>query len=313
MTENTTEKNELEDTGLSSKYLVRTQRIINPDGTFNIIKTGIGRLESFNMYHYLVEISWLKYFLFSFLFYFTVNILFAFVYMFAGVENLGAQVYDNFWSNFTEAFYFSAQTLTTVGYGRLNPQNHITNIIAIIEGGTGWLLFALMTGLLYGRFSKPRAKIKFSKFAILTPWNNGMTAFQFRVANAYNSRMLDAETRVIASWTENSPQGEKRVFESLELEYGKIVFFPTAWTVNHIINEKSPMYGKTKEFFVSHDAEFMILFKAFDDTFGQIVNAKFSYKANEIEEGVRFVKILRVNEEGIGIVALEKMSETEKI
>ena len=312
MTEDITDKNELDDTGLSSKYQTRTQRIINRDGSFNIIKTGISRIESFNLYHYLVETSWPKFFLLSLLFYFLVNTAFSVIYVIIGVENLGALASGNLLHNFTEAFFFSAQTLTTVGYGRLNPMNHASNIIAIIEAGTGWLIFALMTGLLYGRFSRPTTNIIYSKNAIIAPWKGGLTAFQFRVANGYNTKMLDAEIQVIASWLEDSPQGEKRVFFNLKPEYGKIVFFPTAWTVNHIIDEHSPMYGKTKSFFLAKEAEFLILFKAHDDTFGQIVNSRFSYRAEEIAEGVKFARVITTNEDGIGVVALENMSKLEK-
>lgn len=312
MTEEITDKNELDDTGLSSKYQTRTQRIINRDGSFNIIKTGISRIESFNLYHSLVETTWPKFFLLSLLFYFMVNSVFSFIYVIIGVENLGAPATENFLHNFTEAFFFSAQTLTTVGYGRLNPQSHASNIIAILEAGTGWLIFALMTGLLYGRFSKPRTNIIYSKNAIIAPWKGGMTAFQFRVANGFNTKMLDAEIQIIASWLEDSPQGEKRLFFNLTPEYGKIVFFPTAWTVNHIIDEHSPMFGKTKSFFLAKEAEFLILFKAHDDTFGQIVNSRFSYRAEEIAEGVKFARVITTNEDGIGVVALENMSRLEK-
>jgi inward rectifier potassium channel len=312
MTEEITDKNELDDTGLSSRYQTRTQRIINRDGSFNIIKTGISRIESFNLYHYLVETSWPKFFLLSLLFYFLVNTVFSVLYVLIGVENLGASASGGLLHNFTEAFFFSAQTLTTVGYGRLNPQSHASNIIAIIEAGTGWLIFALMTGLLYGRFSRPTTNIIYSKNAILSPWKEGLAAFQFRLANAYNTKMLDAEIQVIASWLEDSPQGEKRVFFNLKPEYSKIVFFPTAWTVNHIIDEHSPMYGKTKTFFLAKEAEFLILFKAHDDTFGQVVNSRFSYRADEIAEGVRFARVITTNEDGIGVVALENLSKLEK-
>jgi inward rectifier potassium channel len=312
MTKEFKDNNELEDTGLSSKYQTRTQRIINRDGSFNVIKTGISRIESFNLYHYLVELSWPKFFLLSLLFYFLVNTLFSFVYVIIGVEHLGAPSGGSFLHDFTESFFFSAQTLTTVGYGRLNPLNYASNIIAIIEAGLGWLIFALMTGLLYGRFSKPKTNIIYSKNAIIVPGKDGLKSFQFRIANAFNTKMLDAEIHVIASWLEDSPQGEKRVFFNLKPEYGKIVFFPTAWTVNHVIDEHSPLYGKSKEFLLAQEAEFMILFKAFDDTFGQIVNSRFSYTAEEISEGYRFTRVIGTNNDGVGVVALENLSKLEK-
>lgn len=306
-------KNELQNTGLSSKFQTRTQRIIKQDGKFNVHKVGISKLESFNLYHYLVNISWLKFSLHSLLFYVVINIIFSSAYIIVGVEHLGIETDKGALHSFLNAFFFSAQTLTTVGFGRINPQNISTNIIATFEAGIGLMVFAIATGLLYGRFSRPVTNIVFSKNAIVTKWNDGLSAFQFRLANAYNTVMMDAEVKVIASWLENEDGADKRKFFTLKLEYEKIVFFPTMWTVNHIIDEESPLFGKTKEYLDSAEAEFLILFKAYDDTFAQMVNSRFSYRHTEVVWNVKFERGIFIGENGKLILDIQKLNEYKNI
>lgn len=306
-------KNEIEDTGLSSKFQTRTQRIIRRDGSFNVRKTGIPRLESFNLYHYLINISWSRFFLLALLFYVIINLIFTLFYYAAGPEHLGIETDLGELHAFMNSFFFSAQTLTTVGFGRVNPQNSWTNIIATLEAGVGLMVFAVATGLLYGRFSRPVTNMKFSNNAIITKWADNLTAFQFRIANAFNTEMMDAEIQIIASWLEPADDGtELRKFFNLKLEYARIVFFPTVWTVNHIINEESPMYGKTIDELNRQEAEFLILFKAYDDTFAQTVNARYSYRHDEIVYGAKFKRIIIIDETGKSQVALDRMSDFEK-
>lgn len=306
-------KEETENFGLSSKYQIHTQRIIDKNGNFNVLKKGLKKLESFNLYHYLINESWIKFALHSLVFYILANLIFSVLYYWAGVEHLGIDSTHGFWYSFINAFFFSAQTLTTVGFGRVNPQNISTNIIATLEAGIGLMVFAIATGLLYGRFSRPATNIKFSKNAIITKWGNGLTAFQFRLANAYNTQMMDAEVKVIASWLETEDGNEKRKFYDLELEYAKIVFFSTMWTVNHIINENSPLYNRSSSDLVNGEAEFLILFKAYDDTFIQTVNTRYSYRYDEILWDVKFERGILTNEEGKLVVDLERLNLTEKI
>lgn len=306
-------KEETENFGLSSKYQIHTQRIIDENGNFNVQKTGIRKIESFNLYHYLINESWTKFILHSLVFYILANILFSALYYWAGVEHLGIDSAQGFWHSFVNAFFFSAQTLTTVGFGRVNPQNISTNIIATLEAGIGLMVFAIATGLLYGRFSRPVTNIKFSKNAIITKWGNDLTAFQFRLANAYNTQMMDAEIKVIASWLEIEDDDEKRKFYELKLEYAKIVFFPTMWTVNHIIDENSPLDKKTKEDLDKGEAEFLILLKAYDDTFIQTVNTRHSYRHDEIIWNVKFGRGILINSEGKLVVDLNRLNLTEKI
>ena len=299
---------EVNDLGIGSKVLDSDQRIVTKDGRFNIERRGISFFKSFSIYHYLISISWLKFcslILLAFLF---VNIIFALLYLAGGVENFEGIETNNTIDRFVNVFFFSTQTFTTVGYGRINPVGVYSNIISSLESLAGLLSLALATGLLYGRFSRPVAKIMYSDNAIIAPFK-GLNAFQFRIANMKNDHdMIDVETEIILSKEENN----LRKFFNLKLEYRKINFFNASWTVNHVINEDSPLYGLSEKDLKDSDCEFLILIKGYDNTFAQYVNSRFSYRYDELVWGARFANIYGKSEDGRGMIELDKISLIEK-
>lgn len=299
---------EIKDLGLGSKETPKGKRIINKDGSFNVLRKGIPFNEYFNFYHYLVSISWTKFILIVFSGYVLVNFIFALIYYLIGVEHLIGIIAQNEYEKFMETFFFSAQSFTTVGYGRISPQGFVTSAVASIEALTGLLSLAIATGLLYGRFSRPVAKIAYSHKAIIAPFKN-ITGFMFRVANKQMSQMVDVEVRVMYSTLENS----SRKFYSLKLEYKTITFFPSIWTVNHPIDEESPLFGKNAEDLIKSGDEFLILLKGFDDTFSTNVHSRYSYFADEIVWGVKFVNIFGTDNKGMGTVSIDRLSKYEKV
>lgn len=299
---------EVTDLGIGNKVLDSDQRIVTKDGKFNIERRGISFFKSFSIYHYLISISWLKFCSLILLVYLLVNIFFAFLYLAGGVENFEGIETNNTFDRFVNEFFFSTQTFTTVGYGRINPVGVYSNIISSIESLTGLLSLALATGLLYGRFSRPVAKIIYSDNAIIAPFN-GVNAFQFRIANMKNDHdMIDVETEVILSKEVNN----LRKFYNLKLEYRKINFFNASWTINHIINEESPVYGLSEKDLKDSDCEFLILIKGYDNTFAQYVNSRYSYRYDELIWGARFTNIYGRSEDGRGMIELDKISLIEK-
>jgi inward rectifier potassium channel len=302
---------EVKNLGLGSKENPTGKRIINHDGSFNIIKKGIPFLESFNFYHYLVTISWPKFILIVFSGYLVLNAVFGMIFYLIGVDHLMGVIATSETDKYLEAFFFSAQSFTTVGYGRISPVGFWTSTIAALESLTGLLGLALATGLLYGRFSRPIARILHSKNAIIAPFKD-VNALQFRAANKQKSQMIDVEVTVMLSIIQNQNGTNIRKFYNLSLEYKKINFFPTIWTVNHIIDENSPFYGLGDQDLLNGEAEIMILLKGFDDTFSQNVHTRFSYKADEIIWGARFVNVFGIEEDGTGTVELDKIGEYEK-
>ena len=307
-----TKAEETDDIGLSSKYSSHTQRLVNRDGTFNVVRRGLKFSESFNLYHWLISIKWSTFILLVILSFVLVNLVFATLYYLNGIDSLGVADNPSGFRAFLEAFFFSTQTITTVGYGRISPVNLNANIIASLESLLGLLAFAIATGLLYGRFSRPFAKIIFSKYALIAPFKD-KTGFMFRTANKHKSQIIDAEVQVVFSRLEKIDNNEVRKFYNIKLEYPRINFFSSVWTVNHPINEESPIYGITEEELNQSEAEFLILLKGFDDTFSQTVHARFSYRHNEIVWGAKFSNIHVLEDNGIVAVELGKISDYEKI
>jgi inward rectifier potassium channel len=309
---NKKEIEEIQDTGLSSKYNSRTERLIGRDGNFTITKKGIPFFDSFNPYHWLIRISTLKFFMIVLITFVIANLFFATLYYINGVENLGIIEQQTNPEKFFTAFFFSAQTITTVGYGKINPSNFSADIIASIESLIGLLSFAVTAGLLYGRFSRPVANIVFSKNAVIAPFE-GKTALQFRTANIHKSELSDAVVQVVFSPLEMSDGTEKRKFYNLKLEYHKINFFSSVWTVNHPIDDESPLAGLTQQDLQDSEAELLVLLKAFDETFAQTVNTRYSYRFDEIIWGARFTKIYDLDENGKLIVRLDNISDYENV
>lgn len=298
---------EINDLGIGSKVIDSNQRLITKKGKFNIERKGIPFLKSFSFYHYLISVSWFKFCLLVLSAFIFVNVIFALLYLAGGVENFEGIETTNTFERFMNEFFFSTQTFTTVGYGRINPVGMYSNIVSSFESLVGLLSFALATGLLYGRFSRPLAKIMYSENAIVSPFRE-TNAFQFRIANMRNDHdMIDVEIEVILSKVENN----SRRFFDLKLEYKKINFFNTSWTVNHIIDENSPMSGMNLKDLKEAESEFLILLKGFDDTFAQYVNSRFSYRYDEVIWGVKFKNIFGKSEDGRGMVRLDKISEIE--
>jgi len=302
-------KTEYNDLGLGTKTSSGSFRSLNKDGTFNVKKTNVPFLERINFFHSLITMPWLHFFGLIVSGYLIANILFAFIYLIIGVEHLTGINALSVSGKFIEAFFFSAQTITTLGYGRVAPVGILANCIAAIESLLGLLAFALATGLLYGRFSKPSGRIKYSSCAVLAPYQD-INAFMFRVVNPQNNQLLEVEVNV--SFSMKKENSELRDFYSLELERNKIVFFPYMWTIVHPINEASPLFKLKEAEMLARNAEFIVMMKAFDESFSQTVYSRSSYKASEIKWGEKFVYLVKWEEEGVS-VDVGKIDETEKV
>ncbi len=300
-----------QDPGLGEKYFKHTKRIINKDGSFNIKRTG-GGLSSINAFHYLINISWTKFLLIVFAGFIVTNLIFALLYQFAGIENLSNASSSDGVQSFLNTFFFSVQTFATVGYGGIHPTGLFSNIISSLESMTGILSFALATGLLYGRFSKPSAKIIFSNRAIIAPFQKGK-ALMFRVANSRDNILMEMEANAMMTFLDKIDSRFTRKYFPLKLQINFIHFFPLPWTVVHPIDEDSPLFGKNAKDLANLEAEVLIMIKGFDDSFSQNVIARSSYKFNEIDWDVKFVRAYSTDETGETIVDLEKVSETEKV
>ncbi len=265
-------------------------RLLNRDGSFSVARTGLGLWTSINPYHALLTMSWGMYLTLASLSYLVVNALFACAYLLCGPGALVGVHEGSVHSEFLRAYFFSVQTLATIGYGHVSPSGLPANILVTVESLVGLLGFALVTGLLFARFSRPTARIIFSNTAVIAPYR-GITAFEFRIANMRSNQIIDLEAKVLYSRMEKGDGGDVRRFYELALERRKVTFFPLSWTIVHPIDASSPLHGLTKNDFREGDAEFLILLTGIDETFSQAVHARSSYKAHEIVWNAKFSNI----------------------
>ncbi len=299
------------DPGLTQRYTGRLHRAIEKDGSFNVQRNGVG-LRDKGFYLHLMSASWPWFLLQVGVVYTLANVLFAAVYYWIGVEWLMGAPHATKLEAFLSAFFFSVQTFTTVGYGHIAPTGILTSSVAALEAMIGLLAFALGTGLLYGRFSRPSARLVFSRQMVVAPFNDGQ-AVMFRVANGRPNVLMELEATVILMTVEDGPEGLKRHFKSIALERDKVFFLPLTWTVVHPIDETSPLHGLDADDLRRLQAEFLILIKAFDDTFSQAVHARYSYTFEEVEWASRFLPAFNFNSEGEMVLNLEQLDRSAKV
>jgi len=283
-------------------------RFVNKDGNPNIEKRGIPYFERISWYHTMLQMPRWKFLLILFSFYILINLVFAVIYYCIGIEHLEGIIAHTIAEKFGEAYFFSAQTFTTVGYGRISPKGITTSTIAAFEALIGLLSFAIATGLFYGRFSKPKAYVRFSENAVLAPFNNGL-AIMMRVAPYKNNTLLEAEAKVTAGIILEENGLPKNKFYFLDLEFDKVNSLTLSWTIVHPITEKSPFYKFTAEDFANTSGELLIFFKAFDDMFSNTVMARTSYTLQELVIGAKFTPMYhRDKEKNTTTLELDKLN-----
>jgi inward rectifier potassium channel len=282
---------ERQDVGFGTKVTGHDTRLINKNGQFNFKLIGQDFRSRLNLYKRLIEMPWIKFGFLIFVLFLIVNFVFATIYFTLGTEHLqgivGTTPVERYW----ESFFFSAQTLTTVGYGRISPIGFITSAFAAIESLIGLLAFALATGLLYGKFSRPAAFIRYSDNALIAPYLD-TTAFMFRIVNERNHQLIDMSAIAVFSLLETDKKGFKvRRYYNLDLERSQVAFFASNWTIVHPIVEGSPLWNKTEQDLLLAQAETIISLKGHDDSFSQNVHSRNSYIAKEMVWNAKFVNM----------------------
>jgi inward rectifier potassium channel len=295
------------DPGLTQQYIKPVRRVINEDGNFNVRRVG-GAWRDIHPYLHLINIGWPAFLGMVFLGYLLINLVFACIYYAVGVDQLDGANAPTAFGRFLNVFFFSSHTLSTVGYGNISPRGIGANTVAAFEALVGVLALAVATGLLFGRVSKPSARIGFSPNMLVAPYQDG-TALEFRIANRRSNALVEATASLLLMTVDPSDGGFKRTYQILKLERDNVMFFATPWTIVHPIDQESPLWGKTAEDLTRHQAEVMILIKAYDDTFAQSVQARHSYRHDEFVWGRIFAPAFSVNDEGEVVVELDKIGE----
>ena len=276
------------ETGLGVNSNASGGRFFHKNGQANIVVKGSSFFERLNIFHYLLSLSRVKFVLLIFSFFIGINLFFAVIYLLIGVEHLGGLVFTSNTDKFGEAFFFSAQTFTTVGYGRINPIGFLTSSVAAIEALTGLMSFALVTGLLYGRFSKPKAFIRFSENALLAPFRDGV-ALMIRMVPYTTNYLVNVEAKITLAMRVLEDEVLKNKFFNLELDIAKANTLTSNWTLVHPINENSPLWGFSKKDIDESFVELLVFIQGFDESFSNTVVTRTSYTFSEFVYGAKFV------------------------
>lgn len=296
------------DPGLTQRYDGPVRKFIRPDGSFNVARRGTN-WRDVNPYLHLVSTSWTRFFFWILLGYVGTNCIFALIYFALGPGALrGGMEGDPAIARFLQCFFFSSQTLTTVGFGAIAPGTPPANIVAALEALSGLLGFAVATGLMFGRVARPSARIGFSEHALIAPYQD-VTAFQCRVVNRRANTLIEPSVTLMLMTVDRSDSNARREFRILRLERPNIMLFPLTWTIVHPIDAESPLYGKTAADLEALQAEFMVLFKAWDETFAQTVHQRFSYGHADLVWGASFIPAFSVDSDGNLAVHVGKVGD----
>lgn len=288
-------------------------RFITKSGNANVKKSGIGIFERISWYHTMLNIPGWKFLVIIVSFYFLVNLIFASMYYAVGVEHLNGMTATTSLDKFGQSFFFSIQTFTTVGYGHISPSGFSTSFVAAVEALFGLLSFAIATGLFYGRFSKPKAHIKFSENALIAPYKDA-TALMLRLSPFKNTNLTDAEAKVTLGMKLDEKGVLTNKFYTLDLELSKINALNLSWTLVHPITESSPLYNLNEEDYANIQGEFLIFLKVFDDMFSTTVVKRASYSFDEVVFGAKFLPMFSSSDKhNKTILHIDKLNLFEKV
>lgn len=265
-----------------------------------------GRFTDF--YHGVLTHSWPLFFLELLAAFIVVNLFFAMLYVSDphGIANARP-------GSYADAFFFSVQTLGTLGYGVMAPRTLYTNLLVTVESFTGILTIALFTGIIFARFSRPQARVVFSNVAVVTPFD-GVPTLMFRAANQRGNSILDAEVHISLASQYTTREGvSMRRFRELTLVRPRNPLFALSWTIMHTLDETSPLFGLGLAEMIEHDMELVVMLSGTDETINDRIYARHSYVAEEILWERRFVDVVSVTQSGQRMVDLHHFHDTQEI
>ena len=239
-----------------------------------------------DFYHHLLTSSWPALLLQIVIAFVVMNFIFGFAYYLnGGIENARPD-------RFSDYFFFSVETIATIGYGKMSPVTMFSEILMSFEAICGLINFALITGLIFAKFSRPTARVRFSRMAVISK-RDGVPSLMFRMANVRASQIVDAQVHLAFSRDERTREGEYvRRFYDLDLTRYRNAIFAYSWTAVHQIQPGSPFYAVTSEEILKADANLTVSLTGFDEVFSQSVYARYTYKAQDIVWGARLADII---------------------
>jgi len=286
----------------------RRRHIRVRSGQFEFVKINAQKFDWRDTYHFILTLTWPGFAGLVFGIYLLINVVFAALYM------LDAHaVAEMPPGSFLHAFFFSVETLATVGYGHMYPDSVYGHIISMVEIMVGMFGLAVITGVIFVRFSRPTARIQFSKVAVIAPFE-GVPNLMIRVANLRHHAMVEPDFRMILLRSIITAEGEDvRRFRSLKLDFDHLIVFPAVLTVRHRIDDESPLFGMTPEDFQQQDIRIVASIVGVETVIVAPVQGFTDYNYDQIEWNRRFVEIYGQNEEGEWTVDYGRIDETEEV
>ncbi len=260
-----------------------------------------------DLYHYLVTASWPALIGIIAVAFIIANLVFACGYYFdSGVENAH-------YRSFADMFFFSVQTMATIGYGKMVPVTLFSNIMVSVEALTGLIALALMTGLVFAKFSRPTARVRFSRYVVVGP-RDGTTSLMIRMANMRANRIVEANIHVVFTRNETTVEGESlRRFHDLAMTRNRSAMFVFSWTAVHRIVEGSPLFGATHDSLANSQPEIVVSITGLDETFSQTIHARHTYGLDEIIWGARFADVLILQPDGSRSIDYTRFDDVEML
>jgi inward rectifier potassium channel len=282
--------------------------IIERDTADQVLRVGVEREWFGDLYHRALTIGWPSFFAIGAATYGAANLFFAALYFLQSGAVAQARA-----GSFTDTFFFSVQTMATIGYGVMSPATFYANVLMTLETGVGLMFIALTTGLVFARFSRPTARVLFSNVAVVGPYN-GVPTLSIRLANQRQNQLLAAEVSMTLVRDEMSQEGElTRRFYDMVLLRDRSPVFALSFRVMHPIDENSPLFGLNGEALIEQHAEIIIIAGGVDETLAQTVNARASYLPHEILWDRRFADIFGWTDEGRRAIDFRRFHDTVEL
>lgn len=275
---------------------------------FDVVRKGVSHSHWRDPYHIMLTMNWLSFFALTIVSYVVINALFALLYLAGGDAIKNARP-----GSFLDAFFFSVQTMATIGYGAMYPQTDYANLLVSLEALIGLLGVAMATGLMFARFSRPTARVMFSRVAVIAP-HNGMPTLMLRVANERRNQILEAQIGLSLLRDEMTTEGFfMRRFYDLKLVRSQTRIFALSWMVMHVIDENSPLYGQTPESLEKAQTDIIVTLTGIDETVSQMVHARHYYVTDEILWNMHFVDIFTKKSDGHRVLDLHRFHEVTPV